>query len=259
MTSAPSPISDADLHAFVDGRLDESRRGAVLQYLADHDEEQQRVQDWMDQADGLRRALRNDEAAGRDAILARLAGTGPRRRAIQVAARRLLLAASIVMAIGLGGLAGWVAHGNRKLSEIARLGIEATTAYSVFANDANRPIEISSDNRAELISWITRKLGHRVSVPDLSPMGYQLMGGRVLTAMYGPAAMLLYRDADDNRITVYLQPMRVGRPEPMRPIQGQAVDGYAWIERQVGYSVMSDRKLTRLHTIANQVREDARS
>jgi anti-sigma factor RsiW len=258
MTQAPSPVTDADLHAFVDGRLDESRRSVVLQYLAEHEDQQQRVQDWMDQADGLRRALRRDDPVERAAILARLAGALPRRAAGPAAFRRLATAASIVLALGVGGIGGWVAHNNRNLTEIARLGIEATTAYTVFANDANRPIEISSDDRVELVNWITQKLGRRVTIPDLSPMGYQLMGGRVLTALYGPAAMLLYKDANDDRITVYLQPMRIGLPEPMRPIQGQAVDGYAWIDHQVGYTVMSDGNTARLHNVANHVREDAR-
>ena len=131
--------------------------------------------------------------------------------------------------------------------------MEAASAYRVFANDPVHAVEISSQDRAELRARITAKLGRRLALPDLTPMGYQLVGGRVLAAMYGPAAMLVYRDASDDRITLYVQPMRVGRPAAMRPMQAQAVDGYAWIDHQVGYTVMADGARARLHAVANQV------
>jgi anti-sigma factor RsiW len=70
--------------------------------------------------------------------------------------------------------------------------------------------------------------------------------------------MLLYSDAAGNRITVYVQPMAVGAPAPMRQVEAQSVDGYAWIERQVGYTVLSEGDHDRLHAMANQVRADSR-
>jgi anti-sigma factor RsiW len=70
--------------------------------------------------------------------------------------------------------------------------------------------------------------------------------------------MLIYEDAQHNRITVYIQPMRLGEETPMRPVDAGAVDGYAWINRQIGYSVMSDGDRARLHSIANQVRDRVR-
>jgi anti-sigma factor RsiW len=258
MTDTRPAVGEADLHAFVDGRLDETRRAVVARYLAENPEQGQRVRDWIDQAESLRRELRRGDAAERDAIMARLAGAGLRRSAASRAVQRSVTAASLVLALGFGALGGWIARGDHPLTEIARLGIEAATAYHVFANDADRPVEISSDNRAELVAWMNQKLGRRVTVPDLGPMGYHLMGGRVLTALYGPAAMLLYRDAGGNRITVYLQPMRIGLPEPMRLIQARAVDGYAWIDRHIGYSVISDGDPAALRQVADRVRADTR-
>ncbi len=253
----PQHVGDEDLHAFVDGRLDDGRRLRVAHYLAANPDQQQRVRDWTEQGEGLRRALRANEGVERDLILARLAGVRARRSAAFGKTWWATMAASVVLALCLGGLGGWVARGNRNPTEIARLGIEAATAYHVFANDTDRPIEISSDNRADLVAWMTQKLGRRVTVPNLAPMGYHLMGGRVLTAMYGPAAMLLYQNNDGDRMTVYLQPMRIGLPEPMRPVRTQAVDGYAWIDRQIGYTVMSDGNREQLHKVADQVRADA--
>jgi anti-sigma factor RsiW len=225
------PIDEDDLHAYVDGRLDTARREMVSRHLAANPVQHQRVADWAAHAEDLRRALRPDDANEQSLMLARLAG--------------------------LRGVGGWAIRGSQSPTEIARLGVEAASAYRIFANDPSRSVEISSDNQAELVAWMTQKLGRRILLPDLAAQGYHLVGGRVLAAMYGPAAMLVYRDAADNRITIYVQPMRIGEPAAMRPFEAQAVDGYAWIAHQVGYTVMSDGHLAQLRSVAAQVQADA--
>lgn len=256
MSDGPPPVDEADLHALVDGRLDASRRSLVERHLSANPALRQRVADWSAQADGLRRIAREDDAATRAAILARLS---VRRRAVPGAGGRRAVAAGLVLALGLGGATGWVARGDGRPTEIARLDVEAASAYRVFANDSAHAVEVSSNNRGELRAWLTARLGRQVALPDLAPLGYELMGGRVLAAMYGPAAMLVYRDAADNRLTVYVQPMRVGAPAPMRPMRANAVDGYAWIEHQVGYTVMADGGRALLHAVADQVLADTAS
>jgi anti-sigma factor RsiW len=256
MTNSDHPIDEADLHAFVDGRLGDLRRAQVVQHLAANPALQRRVQDWQTQAAALRLALRPGDAQERAAIMGRLAARPLRSRPRW--GQPSAIAASLVLCLALGGVGGWLAHGSRGPSEMRRLEMEATSAYRVFANDPSRAIEVSSSNRAELAGWLTEKLGRRVVLPDLAGSGYQLLGGRVLSALYGPAAMLLYSDAAGNRITVYVQPMAVGAPAPMRQVEAQSVDGYAWIERQVGYTVLSEGDHDRLHAMANQVRADSR-
>ena len=142
-----------------------------------------------------------------------------------------------------------MAHGPQRPSEIARLSLEAVSAYRVFANDPAHGIELPPDDPVELTRRMTQTLGRSVAVPDLSRAGYHLVGGRVLAVMYGPAGMLVYEDAAHNRITVYIQPMRVGEETPMRSVDAGAVDGYAWINRQIGYGVVSegDRARAPLH------------
>jgi anti-sigma factor RsiW len=259
MSEHHGPIGEADLHGYVDGRLSPARRELVESHLAENPALQQRLQDWQTQAESLRRLLRADDAMERDVILARLTGRRARSRAWRHRMRGAALAASVVLALLAGGLGGWLLHGQRSPTEIARLGLEAAAAYRTFANDPAHAIEVSSDNRAEMVTWMTQRLGRRITVPDLAPLGFHLMGGRVLSAMYGPAALLVYRDAADDRITVYVQPMRIGAPAEMRPMQTQAVDGFAWIARQIGYTVMSDGSLSRLQSVADRVRADTLS
>jgi anti-sigma factor RsiW len=126
------------------------------------------------------------------------------------------------------------------MGEVTRLGREAAEAHSVFVAYPNRPIEIASENRSELVGWIERKLHRVVSVPDLSVEGYRLIGGRVLSTVIGPAAMLVYDDDRGGRITIFLQPMR-SDVAAMQPVNAGGANGYAWIDAHMGYGVISDR------------------
>jgi anti-sigma factor RsiW len=139
------------------------------------------------------------------------------------------------------------------MGEVTRLGMEAAAAHTVFAADPAHPIEIGSENQPELQAWIDRKLRRPVNVPDLSAQGYRLIGGRVLSTMIGPAAMLVYDDDHGGRITVFLQPMR-SDVAPMQPVRGDAANGYAWIDAHMGYSVISDGD-TSMHGLADRVRQ----
>jgi anti-sigma factor RsiW len=149
------------------------------------------------------------------------------------------VAVAMLLMLTLGATAGWTARGTQRMGEVTRLGREAAEAHSVFAADPNRPIEIGSENRSELVGWIERKLHRVVSVPDLSVQGYRLIGGRVLSTMIGPAAMLVYDDDRGGRITIFLQPMR-SDVAAMQPVNAGSANGYAWIDAHMGYGVISD-------------------
>ena len=256
MTDEERPVDEADLHGWVDGRLDPARRLRVEQQLARDPALKQRVDDWAMQAAELRRAIRHDDQAGRSALLGRLALRSSSRR--PGLGRSVAVAATIVLALGLGGVGGWVAHGDRRPTEISRLGMEAATTYRILSADPARAIEVSAANREELRVFLAEKLGRRIPLPDLSPMGFRLTSGRVLGAIYGPAALLVYSDPDGNRITIYLQPMAVGAPAPMRPLQTDALNGYAWIDGKIGYTVMSEDGKARLHAVADRVLQDSK-
>ena len=250
----PKPVHEEELHAYVDGCLDPERRDAVEQRLAGDAVLRRRVEDWRTQRDTLRDGLafRHHEPVPPALGLSSLAEA---RLAASRGGGRWRSAAAIALSLSVGAASGWLAHGPQRPSEIARLSLEAVSAYRVFANDPAHGVDLPPDNPVELIGLMTQKLGRSVAVPDLSRLGYRLLGGRVLAVMYGPAAMLVYEDAGHNRITVYIQPMRVGEETPMRSVDAGAVDGYAWINRQIGYGVVSEGDRGRLHSIANQVRD----
>ena len=249
--NGPENVTENDLHAWVDGRLDPARHALVEPHLDQNPAVRRRVEDWASQTAALRLALRQQDADTGPALLHRLGQPRPTGRWPALAA-----AAALLLGLGLGGYGGWTLRGDRKPTEISRLGVEAASAYRILNTGPGPAVEVSATNRAELRAMLTDRLGRRVTLPDLSAMGYRLLSGRVLAAIYGPAAMLVYGDTEGNRLTVYLQPMAVGAPAPMRPIQTEALNGYAWIEQKIGYTVMSEDGRDRLLAAAGRVQAE---
>ncbi|WP_458097888.1 anti-sigma factor family protein [Roseomonas sp. WA12] len=258
------PLPEELLHAYVDDRLDAGQRAEVDRQLAADPGLRQRVEAWRAQDATLRDALsfKLRQPVPPSLSLAALTEARLRRAARPVAQWRI--AAGLVLALGLGGAGGWFGHGmmpfNRMMppNEIALLGLESASAYRVFANDPARAIEVGSTDRAEMTAWMGQKLGRRVVLPDLAPVGYRLLGGRVLSTVSGAAAMLIYENAARDRMTLYVRPMRLGREAEMQPIDLQALEGYAWINRQIGYSVMSDGDRDLLRPVAHLIRDEMR-
>src|SRR5882724_4410937 len=105
MVDREPPVSEEELHAFVDGEIAADRRAAVEHWLATHAEDAARVAAWRAQADAIR--ARYGSVAGEPVParfnVDRLARAG--RRWLRVAA-----AAAVAMLL-VGGAAGWFGRG----------------------------------------------------------------------------------------------------------------------------------------------------
>jgi anti-sigma factor RsiW len=258
MTEGTRPVQEEDLHAFVDDRLDPRRRAEIEEALAADPALRRRVESWRAQRDALREAY---AFKAREPVPAALdIGRLLERRATRPTRMRMVASIALALAVGAlgGGAAGWFARGPQRPGEIARIGLEATAAYRVFAPDMIRPVEMDAKNRAELVSWMSARLGRPISVPDLSRLGYRFMGGRLVSAALGPAALLMYDDAQGTRITVYVLPMHGAMTEPLQPVRADAAGGYAWIDNRIGYGVISANDSPEMQMLAEQVRTEMR-
>ena len=256
MSEAPRPIQEEELHAFVDGRLDPVRHAEVAALVAQDSALQARLDDWRQESVLLRAAFafKAREPVPPQLNLGRLIETRISHRSTQ-----WRVAAGLLVALSLGAAGGWTARDQQRRDDMDWLTLQATAAHRVFASDTERPVELGPDAQARLVNWMADRLGRRVDVPNLSGLGYHFIGGRVLAAVGGPAAMLMYGDAAGSRVTVYIQPMATDQTLPMRPVTRNTVGGYAWINQQIGYGVMSSEPGQALHVLANRVRDDMRS
>jgi anti-sigma factor RsiW len=250
------PITDEELHAYVDGLLDAERRAAVDRYLRAQPEVAQRTNIYSTQRNEIRMALaaRANEPIPASLSLNRLVEARLARRPARW--RVAAVAAMVVLAFGLGGAGGWY-FGSRLPTGLDSLVEDAAASYTVYTADKRRPVELWAAERDDLARWLSNRLNRPVSPPDLAGLGYQLLGGRLVATGHGPAALFMYENARNIRLTLFVRPMPVGRTTPIEDVDAGDLDGCAWIDRGVGYMVIAAEPYTRLQELSERVRQQA--
>ena len=252
------PITEDDLHAYVDRVLEPERLPQVAAYLNAHPDVARRVAVFTDQRELLRAALTPiaEEPLPTGLKLSRIIEQRPQHPSLI----RWTAAAMVLMSIG--GLLGWSMRNALQApsGELIALGQEAAVSYNVYAPDRVRPVEVRASDNAQLVQWVSDRLRRPVKVPDLTTAGYRLMGGRVVATSHGPAAMFMYDDDHDSRLVVLARAMSsAGQNAPMTPRSQGDVGGFAWADDGLGYSLMGHAAPESLRSIANEIRRQARS
>jgi len=199
---------EADLHGYVDGRLDATRRAAVEARLAADPEATQRVQAWMAQRDALRALHAGVREEAIPEHLLHAAGQLHHRSARLAQWRRWGgLAASVVFAfaLGWGSHMQWQSSGpGTTLRQTMAFAHQAAVAHAVYMPEVRHPVEVDAAQQQHLVQWLSKRLNHPLKVPNLTSAGYELVGGRLLPGGEGARAQFMYQNAAGERVTLYL-------------------------------------------------------
>lgn len=256
------PVTEDELHAWVDGQLPAGRHAAVQAHLARHPAQARRVAQWQAQRQGLQALF---EPVLRQAPPARLRVAADGRPAGPRHARsRWTSASAAVLLLCAGALAGWQLHAHQGVvggpdrlagsasgpAGVAEVPLpayarRAAVAHAVFAADARRAVEIGAEQQDQLQTWLSRRLGTPVRAARLQDLGYRLEGGRLLPGERGPVAQFMYRDDAGRRLTLYatndLPPADAGpAPGALRGFQfgrAGAVQLFFWVDGRFGYAL----------------------
>lgn len=194
-----APISEDDLHAWADGRLDGKRRAEIETWLADHPERASALIDWRELNARLHAGY---DPVLREAVPARLRDTVRRpRRALKIAAAVGWIALGSVLGVGAGYRLGGEPDAPAASTPVAR---RAAVAHAVFSPEQRHPVEVGAEQEQHLLAWLSKRLGRPLQIPDLGAHGYQLMGGRLLAADAGPGAQFMYENDGGERLTLYV-------------------------------------------------------
>ncbi len=245
--TAERPITDDDLHALADGRLPPERQAAVDAAVAGNADAAARV--------GFYRRLNAALHAGYDFKLSepvpdRLAAR-PRRRSWQALAR----VAAAVALLAAGATGGWLAHdlvgGNERQAEA--LADLAAEAHVVYASQVSNPVEIPRSEKDRLLALLSKNLDRPVRVPDLSAIGYEFLGGRLLPSGRNMAGQFMYQNVAGNRVTLYFTPAVDQRDSAFRFIPVEGVSVYYWHNDDLAYALASEVPREQLKAICNEV------
>jgi anti-sigma factor RsiW len=252
--SGERPISEDDLHAYVDGVLEPDRRAAVERHLVDTPQTAMRIASWQQADEALRRTVgwKAEEPVPSELNVARIAASRVHRQWTP-----WRIAASILVALLVGAGSGWMAHTPNTENGVESVAWEAASAQRVFAQDPMHPVEFSANEQDKLVQWVSLRLGRPVVPPDLSKSGYRLLGGRVIATEHGAGSMFLYENRDGARVTLFVRPMeRIDQNARMQPVDLQQTSGFAWAKNGLGFSLVASNPIEGLHQLANKVRDE---
>jgi anti-sigma factor RsiW len=241
-----SPVTEDEIHAYVDGELPAERREAVETWLASHPEEAARVSAWRDLAESIRvryGSIVNEPVPARLA-LERIAQR--RRSWIAVAA------AATIAAFAIGGTAGWMARGASAAAatptEMELFANEAIAAHRLYIGEVRHPIEVKAEEK-HLLPWLSRRVGTPLRAPDLKAFDLNLLGGRLLPGVVGPAALFMYESNSGERITIYVSRTNENRTS-FRYKVSDNFGALRWSEGGYGWVISGPDDKPRLKSIA---------
>jgi anti-sigma factor RsiW len=247
MTDTNIPVTEDELHAYVDNELPVERRAAVEAWLAAHPDEAERVTSWRAMSDALHAKY---DAVMDEPVPARLSvdqlSRTPRRWMMGAIAATLL-------AFAAGGGVGWMAHGaSAKPSMFASFTGNALDAHKLYVVEVRHPVEVAGNERAHLQQWLSKRCGWEVRAPELDASGLKLVGGRLLPGPSGPASFLMYETASGERFTVYASRANTDTTQ-MRYAAHGSNGALFWADRGVGYVVSGGTDRDRLTQVARAV------
>jgi len=249
----PALPSDADIQAFVDGQIAPDRAQIVAAAVAADPELAARVADMRSRSALLREAL---EPVLAEPIPRRLleAAQGPRQTRAMFGWVGPAFALAATLALGIG--VGWF---GRDLT-IERTGTpttfarQAAFAHALYADDANRPVEVWAADEKRLVGWPTKRLGFGVHAPDLNAIGYALVGGRLVAGNESPTAFFMYEDADKDRLSLPVRRRAAATGETgFRYAAENGVGVFYWIDDTCGYAISGKLDRAQLLKVAEIV------
>lgn len=258
MTNAHKPVTEDELHAYVDGFLDEQRRREIELWLSSHPEEEAEVRQWQAQAAEMKAAFSGYAQSSESDRLLLSAPDGANTSSRSGWRKVALVAASVTLFLS-GAAAG--VYGERLLGSPAAIETAAAfdslpsqskTAFLVYASEKRHPVEVGADQEEHLVTWLGKRLDYKLVAPDLKGLGFSLVGGRLLPVNGKAGAMLMYQDTAGQRLTVLLGKNPENAETSFRFESAGALETFYWIDGAIGYAVTGEVSRAKLQEIAEE-------
>jgi anti-sigma factor RsiW len=245
--SAHTPITDADLHAYVDGALEPARQREVEAWLATHPEAAASVARYREINDQLRALY--------DPVLAE-----PLPAQLQVRTRPLPwfgIAAGIACA-AFGATLGWTLKPAPELALHAtieqQLARPAAFSHRVYTAEKLHPVEVRADQEKHLVEWLSRRLNTDLKAPNLAAHGFALVGGRLLPSTDRMAAQFMYENSGGTRVTLYVRRGAWENSESsFRYFESEDANAFYWVDGPLGYVLSGNLPRSELLVLSEAV------
>lgn len=203
-------IEERDLHAYVDGLLDDQRARKVEEYLKRHPEKAAEIRDYMEYNQLLRKIYeRETDEAVPQRLLSVL------NRPVTNIWPMVAKTAAVVLLCVLSAGGGWMsaydsASGNRAVTK--EDGMVRNFLHQIAMNTEDpfeaAPIEklnINTGTQADPLNWLTQKVALEMQAPNLTQAGYTLDSRRLVTRGTQEFVKLKYVNSSKDAINLYMK------------------------------------------------------
>lgn len=269
-------VDDVMLMAYVDGEIDAATAREIEKAVAADPALAARARLFRDSASMLRGAYGNalhEEVPERliAAVQPKAAATETKkvvRLSLRRPARQIVgwaLAASLGALMIGGGSTYWYIAANKGGAE----GLQSASAekwldhvagfydvYDVAMKKEDRLlVDFKADDIPELTKWFSARMNRKLSVPDLSGMGFHPQGGRLLIINGKPAAQFLYM-SDSGELVGLVIAFTTGDYQPARTERRQNVNIVHWRNAGYAYAFVGTIDTKRLQQLADKAWRD---
>ncbi|QRM55887.1 anti-sigma factor [Sinorhizobium sp. BG8] len=254
MSERPVSVTEEELHAYVDGWLSPEDRQRIDLWLAEHPAELERVTGWKLQNERIRAVFGSDETVrpgDRELFANALTRFRPSKLRWPLAAA----AAIVIFAAGVvtGNVVPFPVGSARTAPPVeASLPREAQSAFLVYASEVRHPVEVVGSERSHLATWLGKRLDHALNIPDLTALGYDLVGGRLVPVHGKAGAFLMYQNALGKRMTVLIGRNGEERETSFLFSREGTLETFYWIDGGVGYAITGEVSREELRKIADE-------
>ncbi|WP_322057133.1 anti-sigma factor [Paraburkholderia sp. J63] len=272
MSDQHNPVTEDEIHAYVDGTLAQARRADVERELERNPELAARASDFfalnnllherydrvLSEPVPARMRIEPPESAESTASRER---AGRRAREAANWPRFAGLAAMLVLGVGIGWgthygadlMGGAAGRGDqhadlRPVSADSTMNFvhEAALAHVVYMPEVERPDSMGARQEQDFVQWLANRLGTNVHAPMLEKSGFELSGGRLLPGVDGDVAQFMYHNAQGERVTLCISHRKASsNTTAFKLYQDGPVNVFYWIDGDFGYALSGgiDRKV----------------
>ena len=256
MSSSNNHISEIELQAYVDDELDSVRRAEVEQVLQSNPELLLQVNEYQKINQDLQAlyqpVLEKNIPESISSVLK------PERKLVPFAQ-----AASLFIAVFIGLILGWISRGEFALQPDAgtqmtkALVNDAFSYHAVYTPEVKHPVEVTADHQQHLVKWLSKRLSTEVKAPSLQSLGFELLGGRLLTTSNEPAAQFMYENTHGKRLTLFIRKREQNESvSSFRYASNENINGFYWTDQKLSFVILSDLNKNKISEIAHVVYED---
>jgi anti-sigma factor RsiW len=254
MSETRREVTEADLLAYVDGKLEPATRDAVERHLAENPGKAAEVAHWQRQNEALEALF---APVGNEPVPNHLRPANiARGRAANANFRWSQVAAALVL-VALGGTIGWTGRDVVTPSQAQVLIDSAVIAHNLYVKENRHAVEVDAADREHLVGWLSNRVTQPINPPDLAAEGFSFMGGRLLPPTdyrgTGPAAQLMYENPASERVTVYITSALPDRKDAYEFTSRGPHEAFYWANDKITCTVVGDLSDAQMQIVAKKV------